>query len=278
MDGDVVGVGGGAIGACCAYELAQRGLGVTLLERGEELASGASSGNAGLLCPSHSAPIANPASVRNGLRWMLSPDSPFYLRPRPAVAPWLARFVKASTTGRAAEGTRIIRELSLASLDLHAELAEAGLQTGFERRGILNIYETAAAFTLAQGHAESIGMNTRVMGPEEARLLEPAVGDRVAGAVYFPDEAHCDPLTFVYAVARAARDAGATVQTHIPVHRLRRANGGIALETGHGTFRAGTVVLAAGAWSTALAAPLGVFLPQEGGKGYHLDLAAAPDD
>src|SRR5262249_19823264 len=68
------------------------------------------------------------------------------------------------------------------------------------------------------------------------------------------------------------------VQTHIPVHRLRRSNGGIAVETGHGTFRAGTVVLAAGAWTTALAAPLGVFLPQEGGKGYHLDLAPASGD
>jgi D-amino-acid dehydrogenase len=54
MDADVVVVGGGAIGVCCAYELAQRGIGVTLLESGEELAAGASSGNAGLLCPSHS--------------------------------------------------------------------------------------------------------------------------------------------------------------------------------------------------------------------------------
>src|SRR6476646_4851869 len=89
MDSDVVIVGGGAIGVCCAHELAQRGIGVTLLESGEELAAGASSGNAGLLCPSHSAPIANPASVKNGLRWMLSPASPFYLRPPPAAAPCL---------------------------------------------------------------------------------------------------------------------------------------------------------------------------------------------
>ena len=99
-------VGGGAIGVCVAFELARRGAEVTLLERGEELASGASSGNAGLLCPSHSAPIANPDSVRNGLRWMLKPDSPFYLRPRPSVAPWLARFVKASTAARASSVPR----------------------------------------------------------------------------------------------------------------------------------------------------------------------------
>ena len=42
-------VGGGAIGVAAAYELARRGLRVTLLERGE-LGAGCSAGNAGLLC------------------------------------------------------------------------------------------------------------------------------------------------------------------------------------------------------------------------------------
>jgi len=274
---EIVVVGGGAIGACCALELARRGAEVTLLERGGELAAGASSGNAGLLCPSHSEPIASPSSVRNGLRWMLRPDSPFYLRPRPAVAPWLARFVKASTAARAAEGTRIIRELSLASLELHAELAAEGLQTGFERRGILNVYETEARFASARAHAEGTGLTARVLDAGETRVLEPAVGP-VVGGVYFPDEAHCDPLAFVYAVGRAAREAGAAVETGVEVRRLQRSNGGIALDTTRGELQASTVVLAAGAWSSKLAAQLGVFLPQEGGKGYHVDLEPAPGD
>ena len=271
-------VGGGAIGVCCALELARRGAAVTLLERGEELASGASSGNAGLLCPSHSAPIANPASLRNGLRWMLSPDSPFFLRPRPSVAPWLARFVRASTASRAAEGTRIIRELSLAGLELHAELARDGLATGFERRGILNVYETEAAFAEARAHADGIGVPAHVLDRDETRRLEPAVGERIAGGVYFPDEAHCDPLAFVYSAGRAAKEAGAAIETHVEVRGLRRANGGIAVDTSKGTVRARTVVLAAGAWTTALAEPLGVCLPQEGGKGYHLDLEPTKTD
>jgi D-amino-acid dehydrogenase len=275
---EVVVVGGGAIGVCCALELARRGAEVTLLERGEELASGASSGNAGLLCPSHSAPIANPASVRNGLRWMLKPDSPFYLRPRPSVAPWLARFVKASTAARAAEGTRIIRELSVAGLELHARLADEGLSTGFERRGILNVYETEAGFARARAHADVVGVPAEVLGREETRELEPALGERVAGGVYFPDEAHCDPLAFVYAVGRAAREAGATIETAVAVTGLRRSNGGLAVDTHRGTIHAGTVVLAAGAWTSQLAAPLGVFCPQEGGKGYHLDLEPVPGD
>ena len=113
MSSDVAVVGGGAIGVCCALELARRGARVTLLERGPELASGCSSGNAGLICPSHSTPIANPVSLRNGLRWMWKRDSPFYLRPRPAVLPWLARFARAASRWEA--GAEVIRSLSLAS-------------------------------------------------------------------------------------------------------------------------------------------------------------------
>jgi D-amino-acid dehydrogenase len=278
MEHEVVVVGGGAIGVCCALEFARRGVDVTLLERGEELASGASSGNAGLLCPSHSAPIANPDSLRNGLRWMMSPDSPFFLRPRPSVAPWLARFVKASTATRAAEGTRIIRELSLAGLELHTEMAREGLHTGFERRGILNVYETEASFAEACGHADAAGVPAQVLDADETRALEPSVGGRVVGGVYFADEAHCDPLGFVYSAGRAAREAGATIETDAQVRRLRRANGGIAVETRDGTLHARTVVLAAGAWSSLLASQLGVYLPQEGGKGYHLDLEPAAGD
>src|SRR6266536_4398474 len=111
MEPDVVIVGGGAIGACCALELARRGASVTLLERGPELASGCSAGNAGLICPSHSTPISNPTALRNGLRWMLSRDSPFYLRPRPAVLPWLVRFALASRHWDA--GERAVRALSI---------------------------------------------------------------------------------------------------------------------------------------------------------------------
>src|SRR6266511_5709167 len=96
MEPDVVIVCGGAIGACSALELARRGARVTLLELGPELASGCSAGNAGLVCPSHSTPIANPVSLRNGIRWMFKRDSPFYLRPRPAALPWLARFALAA--------------------------------------------------------------------------------------------------------------------------------------------------------------------------------------
>ncbi len=275
MRPDVAIIGGGAVGAACALELARRGAAVTLLERGPELGSGCSAGNAGLICPSHSTPISNPAAVRNGLRWMFDPASPFYLKPRPAAVPWLARFLLSAR--KAPAGARAIRALSMASLELHAELAR-NLDTGFERRGVLNAYVAEASFAAGRAEAQASGLPFEALDRDEALALEPALGTRTVGAVYYPHEAHVDPLRCVRAVGRAAALEGADIRTRVGVIRLRREGGRTAIETTDGVLRPQTVVLAAGAWSGALARTVDVYLPLEGGKGYHVDLEGAEGD
>src|SRR5262245_53823133 len=108
---DVVVIGGGAIGAATAYELTRRGASVTVLERGRG-PDGCSYGNAGLICPSHAESIASLDAIRSGLTWLGRRDSPFYLRPRLRVLPWLARFGAASLPRRSAAGTATLRVLA----------------------------------------------------------------------------------------------------------------------------------------------------------------------
>jgi D-amino-acid dehydrogenase len=279
---DVAVIGGGAVGVCAALELARRGARVGLLERGPELAFGCSAGNAGLICPSHATPLANPAALREGLRWMWKPDSPFYLRPRPAVLPWIARFVAASTPDRARASARVIRALTVDSLAMHVELAEHGLDTGLERRGSLNVCETKQGFAAASEEAaEAVreGLRAEVLEGARARELEPALTQAPAGAVYYPDDAHCDPFRFVQAVGAAAQEAGAAIRTRVEVLGFRRRDGRIeAVATTGGDVACGSVVLAAGAWTPELARGVGLFVPVEGGKGYHVDLEPAEGD
>jgi D-amino-acid dehydrogenase len=253
---DVAVVGGGAVGVCCALELARRGARVTLYERGPTVASGCSAGNAGLICPSHSTPIANPTSLRNGLRWMWKRDSPFYLRPRPAVLPWLARFALASRHPE--EGAAAIRELSMASLELHAELGEE-LDTSFERTGTLNVYETHEGLEAEARAAARSGLSFEVFDADGTRELEPALVGPAVGSIRYPREGRVDPRRFVEAVASAAAAAGADIRTDTEIGALDQLD-------------AETVVVAAGAWSKRL-----VKLPLEGGKGYHVDYERSED-
>jgi D-amino-acid dehydrogenase len=270
---DVVIVGGGAIGAAAARELARAGASVTLIERGA-LASGCSSGNAGLISPSHSQALASGAAIRSGLRWLLRRDSPFHVRPRWGVLPWLARFGAAALPSRSAAASATLRGLVQASLDRHADLAREGLPTSFERRGILGVFESDAALARAQAQAAA-GDAPVVLDAATAQSVEPALTRAIAGALWYENEGHCDPEAFVEALADDARSYGARIRTGVEALAMARSNGRIAaVETTAGRLVADHVVLAAGAWTRPLAAGAGVHIPLEGGKGYHVELEA----
>jgi D-amino-acid dehydrogenase len=271
MEPEVVVIGGGAIGVSAAYELARRGARVTLLER-DGLGSGCSAGNAGLVCPSHSAPLATPAALREGVRSLVRSDSAFSIRPRRDTLHWLARFTAACGNGNVHRATRAIRLLSLASLELHAELASLG--TGFERRGTLSVYETGKRFAAGRKEAARSRLHCRVLKSAEVLELEPALAGGIAGAIFFPDEAHVDPLRYVEAVGEAAAAAGADVHTGVEVRSLTASS----VETSRGSLRPKTVVLAAGVWTAPLARSVGVDVPVTGGRGYHVDLLPLPGD
>src|SRR5262245_1627896 len=121
---DVVVVGGGAIGVCCAEALARAGRSVLLLERAE-LGAGSSRGNAGLLTTSSAAPEAAPGVMRQATRWLLDRDGPFRFRPRldRALAAWLWQFRAHCTKPAAAAATAFLRDLVLENTRLVAAQA-----------------------------------------------------------------------------------------------------------------------------------------------------------
>jgi D-amino-acid dehydrogenase len=263
---DVVVVGAGVIGAASAYELARGGARVTVLERSQDT-NGCSFGNAGLICPSHAEALANLAAVRAGIRWMTRRDSPFRLHPRLALVPWLARFGAASLPARSARATALLRALSVTSLELYEQLART-LPIGFARRGTLSVFESAHAFERAAN-----GSGVQRLSTAGARDLEPALARSIAGAMYHPGDAHCDPTALVGALLDAAREHGAEVRTGVELLRMRRGNGRIsALDTTAGSIATDTVVLAAGSWSRGLAREVGVHVPLEAAKGYHVEV------
>ena len=92
---DVVVIGGGVIGAACAYYLAKVGKRVALLDRGR-FAGGCSHGNCGYVCPSHVLPLATPGAVWATLRTLLHRNSPLKVRPGYLIANlgWFLRFAR----------------------------------------------------------------------------------------------------------------------------------------------------------------------------------------
>ena len=279
---DVAVIGGGAVGASTALELSNRGASVALLERGSGLAWGCSAGNAGIVGPSHVLPLANPAAVIDGIRWMARPDSPFYVRPKPSVVPWLARFLAAATPARVRQSGDVLRDLAIHSAALHGRIAREGLATGYRKTGLLNVFNSQKAFLDACDEAlrdHAGGINAEILSAAELSRVGPPLAAPVAGAILYPDESHCDPQAFVSAMGARAEENGVDIRTGIEVLEIRRNGDRIeSLWTTSGELPVGQVVVAAGVWSPRLIETLGLDLPIEAGKGYHVDVATRAGD
>jgi D-amino-acid dehydrogenase len=270
---EIVVIGAGAIGASAAYALARDGHDVALLERGA-VGMGASAGTACMVTSSHAERMATPATLLEGIRFLTDPSGPLSLRPRPRLVPWLARFAAASLRTRDARaGTALLRELAIASVALHREW-DNELETGLVVAGTLNVHLTEAGLATRNAVADehrAAGIAVELLDAAELHARQPAIVGAL-GAAFYPGDAHVDSLRYVQRVAEHAGRLGATVVEQVEVLRVGRASSDLRIETTSGTIAAERVVLAGGVWSRRLAGDLGVGLPLEGAKGYHVEL------
>src|SRR5258708_4492991 len=167
-------VGGGSAGVCSAYFLARSGKQVTVVDQGQ-IGAACSYGNAGVIAIHRITPLAAPGVLMQGLKWMLNPESPLYIKPRfnLALLAWLWRFGLACRKAPMLRAMPLMRTLTQTSLDLYADLAKTeGVAFHFERNGSLMLYKTAASFKASTNEAEHLkqyGIESRVLGPTEVR-------------------------------------------------------------------------------------------------------------
>src|SRR2546422_8954541 len=133
---------------------------------------------------------------------------------------------------------------------------------GFRRYSIelyrrLGIFETVGSLRFASSReqllelqrgvsrARAIGLDVEVVSAEHAAQLMPAISkDSLFGAVWVPTDGALDPHTATFALARAARELGATVLTDTRVTGIELSSRGAvqAVETEAGRVEGGVVV------------------------------------
>ena len=278
----VVVIGGGVIGVCSAYYLAQKGIQVTLIEKGE-IASGCSYGNGGLVVPSHCVPLASPGALGDGLRWLFDSESPFYIKPRfdLELFSWLIRFARASRHQKMLRAIPILRDLLFASRALYDELADqAGFDFGFEGKGSLLVYLSKEKLQreMEEVHLlEKFDIPLRVMDQTQVHELEPALLPEVIGGIYYPRDGHIDPARFVIGLAEKARSLGAQLWTRTEALGFESSHGRIRkIHTTRGDISPDQVILATGSWSPDVARALKLRIPIQAAKGYSVTVENPP--
>ena len=280
---DIVILGGGVIGLCCAYFAMQRGHCVTIIERGSPAHDGCSQGNAGMIVPSHFVPLAAPGMIGLGLRMLWNPESPFAIKPRPNrdLWQWAWKFARTANAAHVARSAPLLRDLNLLSRRLYAEFAaQDDMAFGLQQRGLLMLCKTETTLreeTHIAEMARTLGLPAEVLTPEAAAERDPGLRMDIAGAVYFPQDCHLSPQQFTAALTRNLRAGGANFcyDTEVVGWELRQETIAAVRTTG-GDIGGDEFVLAAGAWSPEVVRQLGIALPVQAGKGYSITLPDAP--
>ena len=271
---DVLVIGAGVIGVCAAYYLLEAGRKVTILDR-EAICAGSSYGNTGLVVPSHSIPLAAPGVVMQALKWMLDPESPFYIKPRfdPGLFAWLWRFRAACNEQTMRKGIRVLLDMSRASAALYDELVpREGLECSYQRNGLLKLFKTRSGY---EGGLEEAGLLRehgfllRELTAAEVVDMEPNVRSDIAGGVHYQEDGGLNPAEFVLGLAARVQEKGGTIHTGVEVLGFKTSDNGIvSIKTTKGEYRPAQVVLAAGSWSPGLVRDLRLNLPVQPAKGY----------
>ena len=192
----IVVVGGGVIGAFCAWELAKAGYSVTLLEQ-NKFGAGCSHGNCGYVSPSHLLPLAQPGTFFKTLRKLLQRNSPFSIRPGWSLSSiyWFWRFMRNCNQGQmmyCAEGLHALLQSSKHSYQ--CLVGDNTLDCQWRERGILFVFEHQRDFerfsTIEQLVREQFGIGANAYPTQELVAFEPAIKPVVAGAWHYHGDCH----------------------------------------------------------------------------------------
>lgn len=177
------------------------------------------------------------------------------------------------STSRAAGGVRAqfsdALNIAIAQRSLQA-FRDFGRRPGWEidlhQVGYLFLLDSARdvdAFTASIAIQREYGVPSRVLTPSEAKSLNPLIETNgLLAAAFSPEDGYVTPEAVVQGYAVAARALGAHVVVGCEVQDIETRGEEIeAVRTNRGVIETSAVICAAGAWSSALAAMVGVDLP-----------------
>jgi len=196
----------------------------------------------------------------------------------PTLTPWLLRLFKNSHGQRLdsiANARAVLLSRALGAYD--ELLCETELKSVMVKKGRLFVYGSNAVVddSLATKIRRQHGIRMEPLSVDQAREMEPTLGSYVRSALYFPDVHQiANPLRLVQGlVRRFVEQGGRLIQDAVRDFRVTD-NRVTAVVGTNQTLPVDGVIVAAGAWSRAMAAKVGVNLPIEAERGYNVTIAA----
>ncbi|MCP4319729.1 MAG: FAD-binding oxidoreductase [Hyphomicrobiales bacterium] len=272
----IVVIGAGIVGVSTAIWLRRAGCEVTLIDRSEP-GLGASFGNAGVLAACSVVPVTTPGLMFKGPKLLLDPDFPLFLRwsHLPKLAPWLLRYLSHANDKDTRKISDNLTHIVSDSIEQHKSLTDSGPAARFMTTSDYSFaYADRAAFaedSYAWMLRKEAGFEPEIIEGDAVREKEPIFGPTVGLLAVMHDHGYItNPGGYIAVLAQTLEDMGGKL-VKAEVTDFDMAGGDIsAVLTDAGRFDCDKAVLCTGVWSKELAAKLGLNVPLESERGYHI--------
>ncbi|MET4683557.1 NAD(P)/FAD-dependent oxidoreductase [Brevundimonas faecalis] len=273
-------VGGGLVGTAVALRLQAAGFEVVLIDRGDPR-RGASFGNIGHIAAEQCEPMPSPAALQSAFGRLFAFGGPLDFRVQDIGlwAPWALRFLAASRRAANTAGAAVLAHLlndPLGAWSRMLELAQApaDLVRPIGHAVVWSTPEAARRGLEAWRGARTGSARFRPMEVEELAAYDSVLRARPAGGIRFTGTGQVsEPQALRGALLAALTERGGTVVSNEAVAIRPAADGAEIRLADGGVVDSDRVVVAAGAWSASLLAPLGVRAPLVGERGYSIQFA-----
>ncbi|MCF6231868.1 MAG: FAD-binding oxidoreductase [Rhodobacteraceae bacterium] len=277
-DQTIVVIGAGIVGISCAVWLQRAGSKVIVIDKGKPgHKDGTSYGNGGIIVPSGVAPVTGPGMIAKAPGMLMNPNFPLFLRwgYLPKLLPWLVKYLSHANeadTRRIANGLTVIVG---DAVEQHKALAKGTPAEEWIRDAdYCFAYANRAAFERDRfvfDLRREAGQVPEVIEGAGVRDYEPEMGSSVDLLAIMKNHGFIrSPGRYVAALAEVFLAEGGDIRQGA-VRDIDLVDGRIrAVITDRGVIDCDRAVLATGVWSKVLAEKLGVTVPLESERGYHI--------
>ena len=270
-------IGAGIVGVSTAIWLQRAGHDVIVIDRAGP-AEGTSQGNGGVLASVAMVPVTGPGLVKKAPGMLFDPNQPLFLRwgYLPKLAPWLIRYLKHANADDTRRIASAVASIVGDSLSEHQSLAKGtGAEHWIVPSDYLFAYNDRAhfegeAFTWSLRKANGFDWD-ELDGPE-LRAYDPVFADTLDFGIRLKDHGRiADPGQYVRDLAKHMTEQGGRLLL-VDVTDIAVENGQVTgVRAGGEVISCDAAVLATGVWSGPLAKKLGISVPLESERGYHIE-------
>ncbi|MDQ6214945.1 FAD-binding oxidoreductase [Achromobacter insolitus] len=277
MGNQVIVLGAGIVGVCCALELQRRGMSVTLVDR-QDPGLETSLGNAGVIARSSLMPFNHPGLWAQLPRLLKNDTVQFryklnYLARNLG---WAARFLLSARPSVFRQTVEALDGLIRLSAPEHLRLLDAaGAAHRLRDTGWIFLYRSEQGWNSGELSRQTFAqyqVPTRVLAPAELAELEPALAPIFHRALWIQGSYSVDdPHEVVAAYAALFRRSGGAFK-RMTASGIRRDGQRWIVQCTQASesLEADRLVVALGPWSKALLKTTGIDLPMAFERGYHM--------